>query len=155
MDALVRENKIDCEWTRRTTYDVCLHQSFVAATEAAIMGLRAAGGRTPGLVRLDGDAAREATRTESALTAYAWPAATVNPAQLTLGVHAAAAAKGKGRYRVFAWAPVTGVEGAEGAWDVVTERGRVRARQVVWATNGYAGAVVPEFDGLVVPERGK
>lgn len=53
--------------------------------------------------------------------------------------------------------PATGLErdGASGKWTVRTPRGDVVADRVVLATNGYSAALVPEFQGVVVPMRGQ
>jgi glycine/D-amino acid oxidase-like deaminating enzyme len=50
-----------------------------------------------------------------------------------------------------------GPAGGEGGgwWEVGTDRGVVRARRVVLATNGYTAAVWPRFQGVVVPLRGQ
>ena len=45
--------------------------------------------------------------------------------------------------------------GGNGIWDVVTNRGTVRARRVVLATNGYTAFLCPKFQGSIVPLRGQ
>lgn len=43
---------------------------------------------------------------------------------------------------------------AEGYWTVTTNRGDVRARKVVFATNGYTPGVLPEYKQAIHPVRG-
>ncbi|KAK0644277.1 FAD dependent oxidoreductase [Cercophora newfieldiana] len=43
----------------------------------------------------------------------------------------------------------------EGRWIVQTPRGKIVARRVVLATNGYTAALVKEFQGVIVPMRGQ
>lgn len=124
---------------------------FKRHTEIAAQGLRNAGG-TPAMDALEGAAAAAETRTP-APAAFKWDAATVNPAKLTLGVHQIALDESGGRYKLFAWTPVHSVTGSEGAWSVNTPRGAITAPKVVFATNGYTGAVLPELAGLVTPIR--
>ncbi|EFW98514.1 FAD dependent oxidoreductase superfamily [Grosmannia clavigera kw1407] len=57
--------------------------------------------------------------------------------------------------------PVTAVEAADlgsdddtPPWILTTPRGRVRARQVLFATNGYTAAIAPQFHARIVPVRG-
>lgn len=39
-------------------------------------------------------------------------------------------------------------------WAVQTSRGTIRAKRVVYATNGYTGSVLPEYTNKIVPVRG-
>lgn len=54
--------------------------------------------------------------------------------------------------------PVVGVSGgvdAEGYYTLTTrDRGTVRAKQIVHATNGYTSALLPEFREKIIPVRG-
>ncbi|KAF2152994.1 DAO-domain-containing protein [Myriangium duriaei CBS 260.36] len=51
--------------------------------------------------------------------------------------------------------PVTKLERGDGEWTVVTERGKVRAKHVVLATNGYTSHLLPAWADLIVPCRGQ
>jgi len=46
---------------------------------------------------------------------------------------------------------VTAVEGKRGAFTVRTERGEIRAKEVLAATNGYTGGVTPDLRRRVIP----
>jgi glycine/D-amino acid oxidase-like deaminating enzyme len=88
-------------------------------------------------------------------TAFSWDAATLNPAQLTLSVHTENLSLGG--YDLFAWAPVHRVSEAEGdrkKWVVETKRGKIQTDKVVYATNAYSQALIPELKDLIVPMRG-
>lgn len=149
----MKQHKIECEWTRRRTYDVSLSDEFTQYSETAEAGLLKQGG-SPGTTRLDGQAAQDATRVPGAQTAWAWDAATVNPAQLTLGVHQQCATFGE-RYAAYQFTPVTAVEKEGGRWRVATPTGEVVADKVVWANNAYVAEVCTELKDIVVPVRGK
>jgi glycine/D-amino acid oxidase-like deaminating enzyme len=43
----------------------------------------------------------------------------------------------------------------DGRWEVTTPRGKVVARKVVVATNGYTSAILRRFQGVIVPLRGQ
>lgn len=43
----------------------------------------------------------------------------------------------------------------DGEWIVETERGSVKTPKVVFATNAYTPALLPEFTGKIVPLRGQ
>ena len=42
----------------------------------------------------------------------------------------------------------------DGYWVVTTDRGSVRAKNVIYATNGYSSALLPELKGRIVPVKG-
>lgn len=41
-----------------------------------------------------------------------------------------------------------------GRWTVETARGKVKAKHVVFATNGYTSAIAPQYKDKIVPVRG-
>jgi hypothetical protein len=90
-----------------------------------------------------------------AIAAFKWKAATLNPAKLTLGIHTINTSLGG--YELFAYAPVHSVaQDADGvSWSVVTPRGSVKAGKVVFCTNAYSQAIVPELEGLIIPTKGE
>ena len=91
---------------------------------------------------------------KSAVAAHRWPAATLNPAKLTLAIHTLN--QSLGGYSLYAFAPVHSVEHSddEAHWTVMTSRGSVKASKVVFATNAYSQALLPEMKDLIVPTRG-
>jgi glycine/D-amino acid oxidase-like deaminating enzyme len=159
MDEFITQNKLDCEWTKRTTYDASLSPEFTAYSANTEAALRAIGG-DPEVTRLDGAAAAHATRVD-AQAAWRWEAATVNPAQLTMGVHGLCVKTG--RYTVCAHAPVTKVDKVHAAsgqaeaqkWRISTPKGEIVADKVVWANNAYVAGLCAELEGIVVPVRGE
>lgn len=85
---------------------------------------------------------------------FGWDAATLNPAQLTLSIHTENLSLGG--YELCAWAPVHKVTEADnGRWNVYGPRGVVKAGKVVYATNAYSDALLPELEGLITPMRGE
>ena len=90
---------------------------------------------------------------EDTKNSYGWQAATLNPAQLTLSIHTEN--ESLGGYELYAWAPVHKVTDADdGKWNVQTSRGSVLAEKVIYATNAYSQALIPELEGLITPMRG-
>ncbi|WRT63779.1 uncharacterized protein IL334_000704 [Kwoniella shivajii] len=152
VDEFIKKTGINCEWTPRDTYDVSLSESFKDYAVDALRNLRECGGK-PEVEELGKEQARKETRVQAAHGAVKWWAGTVNPAQLTLGIHELNLALGG--YSLFAYAPVHRVTQSEDgvSWDVQTPRGKVRAKKVVYATNAYSDALLEEMDGLIVPHR--
>lgn len=163
-DGFIRKHKIACEWQRRETYDVCLTEEFAAYSHEANAAFAAAGGSPP--AALGTEAAQKAARSKDAVEAFGWPAATLNPAQLTMAIHKLCTETE--RYDAFTFCPVLGltpgvdpdvllrpdpdVESVEATdpaetpgsagWTVATARGSMHARKIVLATNGYTDSVM-------------
>ncbi len=53
--------------------------------------------------------------------------------------------------RIAAHTPVTGIRREGDGFEVATTRGRIKARDVIVATNGYTGAATPDLRRRVVP----
>jgi glycine/D-amino acid oxidase-like deaminating enzyme len=75
-------------------------------------------------------------------------AGTVNPMAYARGL--ARAARGAGA-RIATGVRVTGLRRSGAGWSVQTDRGAVRARAVVLATNAYTGALWPRLDRTFTP----
>ncbi|PSK42419.1 hypothetical protein B9Z65_4333 [Elsinoe australis] len=61
----------------------------------------------------------------------------------------------QGRFNLQTWTPVQEIKRNAEEWNVGTERGGVKAKYVVLATNGYTSALVPDYKDLIVPCRGQ
>ncbi|CAK9783596.1 unnamed protein product [Cutaneotrichosporon oleaginosum] len=142
-DAFITRHAISCEWSPRPTYDVHLSSAFAASSASAHAAYAAAGGPTPTFL----DAAAASAATVPCLGATAWRAATLNPAQLTLGV--VALCEADERFAAYTHAPVCSVTRESGGWAVRGPRGCMWAKKVVWATNAYGAGPVR---GLVAPQ---
>jgi glycine/D-amino acid oxidase-like deaminating enzyme len=169
VDAYIKEHNVECEWTPRKTFDACLTHDFSEYSAKALDGVRKSGSTVEVKV-LSGERAKDvshqhpcaavlplieqATRVDDVKNSYGWQAATLNPAQLTLSIHTENLSLGG--YELFSWAPVHNVsEATRDRWEVHTPRGSVLADKVVFATNAYSQALVPELEGLITPMRGK
>lgn len=141
VDAFVKKHGIDCEWTPRTTYDIFLSPEFAEHSRVAVDAYRDAGGRVD-LTEKSPEEAAKAFPTKS-YGATAWPAGTLNPAKLTLGVLGLCDG-----LVICGNTPVLRVTGEEGVWKVSTPKGEIVAKKVVWATNAYGGH---GLEGLITP----
>jgi glycine/D-amino acid oxidase-like deaminating enzyme len=74
--------------------------------------------------------------------------ASVDPARLLAALHARAVAAGA---MIVGHCAATRLQRDAGDFEVLTARGRVRARQVLLATNGYTGALSPWHRRRVIP----
>lgn len=83
-----------------------------------------------------------------------YSAAHLSPAKLILQLLSKAIDAGVNVQTHTSVVEVTKTPDADGYLTITTSRGPVRARRVVYATNGYTSSVVPEFAGRIIPVRG-
>lgn len=63
----------------------------------------------------------------------------------------------KGGVNLQTYTPVTSVSeqpDEDGSWNVTTSRGTVKAKTVIFATNAYSSALIPELKNKIVPVKG-
>lgn len=162
--ALVAEQHIACDLRAVTTADV-----FVDAAEAAkITRLWDAMSRLDCPTLRDvtchgpGDAAERATGVKGAKVAFAYESYLMWPYKFVMHLLAGVVGKGKGKggeggVNLQTHTPVHEVSetpDTEGYWTVATSRGAVKARKVLFATNGYTGGLLPEYDDAIYAARG-
>lgn len=158
MAAFVREHDVDCDFRDVTTADV--YTTAAAWDEArAVMRKRqeveerrpGQGGQFIERRAWEGEAARERIGLPSAVGAITYPAHTQNPYQLVCRMLELGLEKGlnlQTNTMALEVAPVgnSSNDGAGGndetvRWEVVTDRGTVKAQKVVLATNAYTNAL--------------
>lgn len=97
----------------------------------------------------DHEEAARISRVRDAKSLYIYRGATLSPWKLVAHILRDALQRG---LNLQTNTTVTGISpGADGSWNVLTPRGVVNCRQVVHATNAYAAALLPEFEGLIRP----
>jgi glycine/D-amino acid oxidase-like deaminating enzyme len=147
LEALIAEEAIDCGYVRCGTVVLAARKGHLAGLETSRRFLR-------------NELAHETVvlgpaelRSEIGSSRYHGGlldpfAGAVQPAQLLRGLAAAAERAGA---RLVEAAGVTGLSRTSAGISVATERGTVVARDVLVATNGYTGPVVPALQRRVVP----
>jgi glycine/D-amino acid oxidase-like deaminating enzyme len=170
----VRSRNLDCEWRELEGCMAWYDEKFWAdvkrshasspgdeGVEVRIVegedGLRQLGLRVdsePEVARIKGEKPAVGAKVQSV-------AATCSPYRLVCGLweHSiASASRAQVDLNIQTTTPVEQLEGLSSAndlWTAHTARGRVSARHVVLATNGYTSALLPEFTGLIVPTQGQ
>ncbi|KAI0485326.1 FAD dependent oxidoreductase [Xylariaceae sp. FL0804] len=163
-DAVQREG-LDCEFELRRSWD-----AFVGGAEEAAeveAGWRAAVARGDAWTR-ERDWVEGGPRLASALTgvrdaraAVSGPVCSLWPYKFVTQLLARAMERNP-RLNLQTETPVLGVEEQQveddddndGTTLVLTSRGTVRARKVVFATNGYTAGLLPQYRGVITPYKG-
>ncbi|OCF32027.1 hypothetical protein I316_06413 [Kwoniella heveanensis BCC8398] len=147
----IAEHNVDCDWTPRTTVDLCLSEDFVQYARQAYEDAKAAGLDLSQVEELDQAAAQKAGGTDKAFWGYRWKAATLNPIKLAYAVWRQCLAK-EG-FSMFAFTPAESVKANNGntthPWIVSTPRGDIATTKVVYTTNGYTKLLLPELEDLL------
>ncbi|HVZ09555.1 NAD(P)/FAD-dependent oxidoreductase [Rhodopila sp.] len=147
IERLIAEESIDCFWQKRGRFVGAWTPKHYAAQEKKLALLNDAAKSGAFMVP------RERQREEMASDYYyggmvVERSASLHPALYYKGLLDACRRRG---ITICAKTPVQRITGQEGAWEVRTARGPVRADQVVIATNGYTGDITPELKRRVVP----
>jgi len=148
LEALIREEDIDCGYSRCGMYFAACTPRHLAAMKAEQEELAAVGVETHVLSRTEG-------RAELASGLYHGGkllplAGGLQPAALVGGLARAAARHGAA---LFEHHRVTGIERRSGGWTVATDGMRIDTDQVVIATNGYSRGGPGPFARRLVPAR--
>ncbi|ROW17848.1 hypothetical protein VPNG_00806 [Cytospora leucostoma] len=162
-DAVEKEH-IDCEFELRRSYDVFRSEGDARRTEASWRRdfLGGQHGWTEDVQWLGPGLAERLTSVRGARGAFSVPACSFWPYKLVTGLLERSVAR-NGRLNLQTETPVLRVQqaaaagggGGGGGGNVVhTARGVVRAKKVVFATNAYAAALLPEYRGVITPYKG-
>ncbi|KAI1859923.1 uncharacterized protein JN550_011842 [Neoarthrinium moseri] len=98
--------------------------------------------------------AEDVTAVKGAKAAFTFPAATLWPYKMVLGVLERAVQGGLNLQTETPVLQVSETPDSEGYWTLTTPRGTTRAKQVIIATNAYTAGILPEYASHIIPIRG-
>lgn len=152
---LVEKEKIDCDFVLTRAYDVILDPKLAEKTKKEFDELVAEGFPTVKDVWYAPAAtARALTGVKDAQCAFSFTVGSLWPYKLVTHLLSLVVKRG---VNLQTHTPVTSVsetQDAEGYWLVSTPRGSIKAKKVVFATNGYTAGLLPEFQEKIIPVRG-
>ncbi|KAL2255727.1 hypothetical protein VTK26DRAFT_2805 [Humicola hyalothermophila] len=166
LENFVKEHEVDCDWMSLTGVHAFLSENMFELAAAAVEKLRRS---HPELAaELEVVRPSDTSPERDTLASLRVPSAS--------GVVIQKKAASLWPYKLVAWilehllsrfpapsfnlqtnTPVTSLERHESgnSWIVTTPRGKINARQVLLATNGYTSHLLPAFSDLIVPVRGQ
>ncbi|KAK5105867.1 hypothetical protein LTR62_001954 [Meristemomyces frigidus] len=154
---LVDLEGIDCDFEEVTVRDVCLYPAGRDKIEADLTALTEADISTAKELEYHSNMdAEDVSGVKGAKSCVTFNAARLWPYQLVSHVLEKAVSHG---INLQTHTPVTSVKHAQGAtvtsiWAVNTPRGSIECSTVIYATNAYTSALVPELKDKIVPVRG-
>ena len=147
IERLIEDEGIDCEWTKSGRFGGAWCRAHYRGLEAKVEPLNRHA--QADAYMLDRDRQREEIGSDYYHGGLVvGRAAHLHPAKYFAGLYRVARDRGA---VVCAAAPVTKLDRQGAGWVVETERGTVRAGDVIVATNGYTGAVTPALRRRVIP----
>jgi glycine/D-amino acid oxidase-like deaminating enzyme len=154
---LVARERIDCDFEEAMVMDVCLYPEGRDKMKASIDKTFRAGISTAKTIKyFSGSQAKEVSGVRGAISCHTYNAARLSPYRLVTRLLEKAVVAGA---NLQTNTPVTKVEDVERdssdrTWRVDTPRGSVEVKTVIYATNGYTSALVPEMKDKIIPVRG-
>lgn len=156
LKGVVETERLDgCEFEPRRSYDVFLSEGDASAAAAAWRACVGRGDAWTRDVSLVGpDMAEGVTGVRGARAAFSVPCCSLWPYKFVTGLLEAAMRRNPG-LSLHTETPVLGVGAVDGGSSlVVTDRGPVRAKKVVFATNAYTAGLLPRYRNVIMPYKG-
>ncbi|KAK4544297.1 hypothetical protein LTR36_004507 [Oleoguttula mirabilis] len=152
---LVEREKIDCDFVLTRALDVYLNEEHAKATNEAYRELAELGDVNLADVHYtEGQNAEKLSGVKGAKSCYSFTAAHLWPYKLVMHLLGLLMEKNVNLQTHTPVLLVSEIPDASGHWTVTTARGTVAAKKVVFATNGYTAAILPQFHEKIVPVRG-
>ncbi|POS69571.1 FAD dependent oxidoreductase [Diaporthe helianthi] len=153
---VIEEEQIDCDFVLTRAVDVLMTDAINDRMKAGFDLLRKGGLSVMNDVSYQGGpGAEQLSGVKGAKGCVSYSAGHLWPYKLIIALLQKAVDAG---VNLQTYTPVTGVSrdtDTEGYYTLTTkERGTVRAKKVVYATNGYTSSIVPELENKIVPVKG-
>lgn len=159
--ALARDYGIDCASNPCDTVDIIYSPTHLEQGHKAIARMREVMGDDDPAAKYEifsAEDARAKFLTPDALGAFRYEAGSISAYRFAVGLLKVCLGKG---LNLQTNTPALSISEAAGStqeqqrWMVDTPRGKVEAKEVIVATNGYTAHLLPEMQGLIVPLRGQ
>ncbi|KAF4973696.1 hypothetical protein FSARC_85 [Fusarium sarcochroum] len=150
----IRQNDIDCDFVMTRAVDVQLqaqhHEKLVQGYQSLLdYGVEA----TKETYCVPPRIAENVSGVKGAKGCFSYTAGHLWPYKLIHHIFSTAIDKG---VNIQTNTPVTAISSTQdsnGYWTITTERGPVKTKQVIMATNAYTAALLPEYENKIVPYR--
>ncbi|KAL5603974.1 hypothetical protein FOVSG1_006724 [Fusarium oxysporum f. sp. vasinfectum] len=152
---VIEEEGIDCDFVYTRAVDAFMSDAICDRMKARVDLLRKNGVSVMKDVYFaKGAEAEQLSGVKGAKGCFSYTAAHMWPYKLILHLLSKAIDAGVNLQTHTPVTAVTKTPDQEGYLTLTTPRGTVRARKIVYATNGYTASVLPEFVHKIVPVRG-
>ncbi|KAI0977514.1 FAD dependent oxidoreductase [Xylaria arbuscula] len=151
---LIQSEGIECDFTPVTSGSAFVDETAVADAKLLWDDMRAKGSPALKHVSYHGpEDAEKISGVRGAVALYTFPAAVLWPYKMVMHLLAAAVTGGVNLQTHTPVRAVSPEADGEGYWTLETERGNIKAKRVVFATNGYTSGLLPEYVDAILPTR--
>ncbi|KAJ9307855.1 hypothetical protein DTO217A2_2611 [Paecilomyces variotii] len=152
---LVQKEQIDCDFVLTRTCDAIIDPSVAKDAEKAFHDLIQEGTADLDDVQfISGKYAERISGVKGAVACFTFTAGHLWPYKLVMHLLNSVVKRGANLQTMTPVIEVSDRPLPGGRWLVKTERGNVKARKVIFATNAYTSRLAPEFSNKIIPVRG-
>ncbi|ETS81355.1 hypothetical protein PFICI_06357 [Pestalotiopsis fici W106-1] len=152
---LIESEDIDCDLILTRCIDVFLDETFLNETRDKLAELKRKDVSMMSAIQtLSGTKAEQVSGVKGAKGCITYPAGHLHPYKLLMHLLSKALDMGVNLQTHTCVKHVTTTPDDDGYATVTTDRGKVRAKQIVYATNAYTAALLPELKDKIIPVRG-
>ncbi|KAI1341681.1 FAD dependent oxidoreductase [Xylariaceae sp. FL0016] len=152
---LVEEEGIDCDFVLTRCTDALMTDSIYQKMKAAVDMLTKNGVPVmKDVFFVEGKKAEQLSGVKGAKACFSYSAGHIFPYKLIIHLLSKALEAGVNLQTHTPVTEVTSKPDADGKVTLKTSRGSVKASKVVYSTNAYTSALLPEFENKIVPVRG-
>ncbi|KAI1816707.1 FAD dependent oxidoreductase [Poronia punctata] len=152
---LIESDGIDCDLRLLDSSAIFVDEAEAADIKALWEHMREEG--SPAFSKVKYYGAKDAEKksgVKGAVAVYTYPAAVLWPYKMVMHFLSSAVAAGANLQTHTPVHAVSSVADGEGYWTLQTQRGSIKARRIVFATNGYTSGLLPEYSDAIIPTRG-
>ncbi|KAH7145514.1 FAD dependent oxidoreductase [Dactylonectria estremocensis] len=150
----IRDEKVNCDFVITRAIDVQLSAEHQDRIQAGYRSLLAQGVKaTKNTYCAPPEFAERLSGVKGAKGCFSYTAGHLWPYKLAHHMFREAVAKGVNLQANTPVQTISSTRDANGFWMITTNRGVVKTRQVIMATNAYTAAILPEYAGKIIPYR--
>ncbi|KAL7905190.1 FAD dependent oxidoreductase [Trichoderma velutinum] len=155
MKETIEKEKIDCDFALRRSYDVYLDKTESEYANVVSNHQLMAGVAVSKHVEfINKKYTEQLTRAKDSKAALSVPACSLWPYKLGAGLLSISIKKGVNLQTNTCVTSVAATRTADGYYLVNTSRGIIKARKILFASNGYTAGILPEYQDKIIPWRG-
>ncbi|KAI3322981.1 FAD dependent oxidoreductase [Xylariaceae sp. AK1471] len=152
---LIKTEGIDCDLTPVTSCAAFVDEAEAADANMLWDDMLRKGSPALKHVTYHGPAdAKKISGIKGAVALYTFSAAVIWPYKMVMHLLASAVAAGVNLQTHTPVHAVSPVADSEGYWALETARGSIKAKRIIFATNGYTSGLLPEYIDAIIPSRG-
>ncbi|KAI8630190.1 FAD dependent oxidoreductase [Xylariaceae sp. FL1651] len=152
---LIKSEGIDCDLQPLTSGTAFVDETQAADIKSIWDDMHQRGSPALKSVTYHGpEDAEKVSGVKGAVALYTFPAAVIWPYKMVMHLLSSAVAAGVNLQTHTPVHAVSSVADSEGYWALETARGSIKAKRIVFATNGYTSGLLPEYMDAILPSRG-